>query len=164
MTRKKLGCVCGAALLITMTQVFADQLRAQQAAPAASGDGTEKALTAIAGTGTMQPRAFEFLTELSDDIGARVTGSPAAGQAVEWGVAKMKASGLENVHTEPWKLSRGWTRISADAELVFPIHRRLMVDSLGWVGSTAPGGVEADVVPVNAYQLPDELKNNSGNW
>ena len=29
----------------------------------------------------------------------------------------MKAIGLENVHTEPWELSRGWTRISADAEM-----------------------------------------------
>src|SRR6202453_5212481 len=138
--------------------------KAQQAAVATADDGTLKSLTAIAGAGQMQPRAFEFLTELSDDIGARVTGSPAAAQAVDWGVAKMKEIGLENVHTEPWKLSRGWTRISADAELIAPIHRRLMVDALGWVGSTAPGGVEADVVAVNAYQLPDELKNNSGSW
>jgi carboxypeptidase Q len=139
-------------------------VRAQQTSAAALDDRTEKALTAVAGAGQMQPRAFEYLTELSDDIGARVTGSAAAGQAVEWGAAKMKQIGLENVHIEPWKLSRGWTRVSADAELVAPIHRRLMVDSLGWVGSTAPGGVEADVVPVNAYQLPDELKNNSGSW
>ena len=101
----------------------------------------------------MQPRAFQISTELSDDIGARVTGSPDAAHAVDWGVAKMKAIGLDNVHAEPWKISRGWTRISADAELVAPIHRKLMVDSLGWVGSTRAGGVEADVVAVNAYQL-----------
>ena len=25
-------------------------------------------------------------------------------------------------------------------------------------------GVEADIVPVNIYQLADEMKNNSGNW
>jgi Zn-dependent M28 family amino/carboxypeptidase len=137
-------------------------LQAQQAATLDNGTG--KALTAIAGTGTMQPRAFDYLTELSDDIGARVTGSPAAAQAVNWGVATMKAIGLENVHAEPWKISHGWTRISADAELTVPIHRRLMVDSMGWVGSTPPGGIEADVIAVNAYALSDELKNNSGNW
>jgi carboxypeptidase Q len=127
-------------------------------------DGTLQALTAIAGAGTMKPRAFDYLTELSDDIGARVTGSPEAARAVAWGLEKMKAMGLENVHAEPWKISRGWTRISADAELVAPIHRKLMVDSLGWVGSTAAGGVEADVIAVNAYQLQDEMKNNSANW
>jgi carboxypeptidase Q len=137
-------------------------LPAQEAA--ALDSKTEKALTAIAGAGTMQPRAFEYLTELSDDIGARVTGSPAAAQAVNWGVATMKAIGLENVHAEPWKISHGWTRISAAAELTVPIHRRLMVDSMGWVGSTPPDGVEADVIAVNAYALSDELKNNSGNW
>jgi carboxypeptidase Q len=160
MIRKMLACAAAATLLVVGSAGYAVQ--AQQAAGA--DDGTRRALTAIAGAGTMQPRAFEYLTELSDDIGARLTGSPAAAQAVNWGVATMKALGLENVHAEPWRLSRGWTRISAEAELVSPIRRRLMVDSLGWVGSTAPGGVEADLAAVNAYQLPDELKNNSGNW
>jgi carboxypeptidase Q len=163
MIRKMLANSGAAVLLIVAAQsLFCSAAHAQQGD--ALDDGTGKALTAIAGAGTMQPRAFDYLTELSDDIGARVTGSPAAGQAVDWGVTTMKAIGLENVHAEPWKLSHGWTRISADAELVAPIHRRLMVDSLGWVGSTAPGGVEADVIAVNANQLPEELKNNSANW
>jgi carboxypeptidase Q len=162
MNRKHLASDAAALLMVAAYGVFCCSARAQQAV--IPDDGTGKALTAIAGAGTMQPRAFEYLTELSDDIGARVTGSPSAAQAVDWGVAKMKAIGLENVHAEPWKLTRGWTRISADAELVAPIHRRLMVDSLGWVGSTTPGGVEADVVAVNANQLPNELKNNSANW
>jgi carboxypeptidase Q len=159
MIRKKLA---GAAVAVLLAVGLGYSAQAQQAI--ALGGGTEKALTAIAGAGTMQPRAFEYLTQLSDDIGARVTGSPAAGQAVIWGVATMKAIGLENVHAEPWKISHGWTRLSADAELVSPIHRRLMVDSMGWVGSTAPGGVEADVIAVNANALSDELKNNAGNW
>lgn len=164
MNRNLLSARVVAVALVFSLLILLQSAKAQQPAVATADDGTLKSLTAIAGAGQMQPRAFEFLTELSDDIGARVTGSPAAGQAVEWGVAKMKEIGLENVHAEPWKLSRGWTRISADADLIAPIHRRLMVDSLGWVGSTAPGGVEADVVAVNAYQLSDELKNNSGSW
>ena len=152
------------AVLTFSLAILLQSAKAQQAVVATADDGTLKALTAIAGTGQMQPRAFEFLTELSDDIGARVTGSPSAAQAVDWGVAKMKEIGLENVHTEGWKISHGWTRGSAEAELISPIRRRLMVDALGWVGSTAPGGVEADVVAVNAYQLSDELKNNSASW
>ena len=152
------------AVLTFSLAILLQSAKAQQAVVATADDGTLKALTAIAGTGQMQPRAFEFLTELSDDIGARVTGSPSAAQAVDWGVAKMKEIGLENVHTEGWKISHGWTRGSAEAELISPIRRRLMVDALGWVGSTAPGGVEADVVAVNAYQLSDELQNNSASW
>jgi carboxypeptidase Q len=127
-------------------------------------DGTLKGLTAIAGAGTMGNDDYEFLRELSDDIGARVTGSSEAANAIAWGVEKMKAIGLENVHTESWQLFRGWTRISAAAELLSPVHRRLMIDSMGWAGSTPRGGVEAEVVPVNAYQLPDEVKRNETSW
>ena len=109
----------------------------------------------------METNTYENLRELSDDIGARVTGSPEAAKAIAWGIQKMKSAGLENVHAETWQLSHGWTRISAHAELIAPIHRPLMIDSLGWVGSTPTGGAEAEVVPVNAYQLDDEMKNPS---
>lgn len=157
-------------LLLVASALFLSALASSVHAgtgPKASSDADAnltKSLAAVAGAGTMESHAYQYLEELSDDIGARVTGSPEAGRAVSWGVEKMKAIGLENVHTEPWKLSRGWTRISADAELVSPIRRRLMVDSLGWVGSTPAGGAEADVVAVNAYKLEDEMKNNASNW
>ena len=94
----------------------------------------------------MDGKPYQYLEELSDDIGGRVTGTPAAAQAIAWGAEKMKSIGLENVHTEPWQISRGWTRISASAEMLSPAHHRMTVDSLGWVGSTPEGGVEADIV------------------
>src|SRR5580658_4085637 len=75
-------------------------------------DGTLPALSAIAGRGLMDSQAFEYLTELSDDIGGRVTGTPAADAAVSWGVQTMKAIGLSNVHSEPWDLWQGWQRVS----------------------------------------------------
>jgi carboxypeptidase Q len=128
------------------------------------GDGTLPALKAVAGEGLVNSHAMEFLTELSDDIGGRVSGTPAATRAVDWAVARMKAIGLENVHVEAWQMSHGWTRGSANAELLSPIRRRLTIDSMGWVGSTQPGGVEADVVPVNLFDLDGELKNNSTHW
>jgi carboxypeptidase Q len=164
MTRKILALVCGAAFLLTTARPAISSPGEPKRAAATDDDATRKALVAIAGVADMEAHAYQDLQELSDDIGARVTGSPDAARAIAWGVVKMKAIGLENVHTEPWKISRGWTRVSADAELVAPIHRKLMVDSMGWVGSTPAGGAEADVIAVNAYQLDDELKNNSGNW
>src|SRR5580700_7897121 len=163
MIRKMFALVCSA-MFFFMAAELANSAPGTGSQAAATDDGTLKALAAVAGAGTMETHTYEYLEELSDDIGARVTGSPEAARAIAWGADTMKAIGLENVHTEPWKISRGWTRISADAELIVPIHRKLMVDSLGWVGSTPAGGVEADVVPVNAYQLDDELKNNSANW
>ena len=163
MIRKTFALVCSAMLFLVTAQP-ANSAPGDKTQATATDDGTLKALAAVAGAGTMETHTYEYLEELSDDIGARVTGSPEAARAIAWGADKMKAIGLDNVHTEPWKISRGWTRISADAELIAPIHRRLMVDSLGWVGSTPAGGVEAEVVPVNAYQLDDELKNNAANW
>ncbi|MGA2844386.1 MAG: M20/M25/M40 family metallo-hydrolase [Candidatus Acidiferrales bacterium] len=122
-------------------------------------DGALKALADVAGAGMMKTDTYENLRELSDDIGARVTGSPEAAKAIAWGIEKMKSFGLENVHAETWQISRGWTRISASAEMISPIRRRLMIDAMGWVGSTPVGGAEADVLPVNSYQLEDEMKN-----
>jgi carboxypeptidase Q len=115
----------------------------------------------IAGQGEMNPHAFEFLTELSDDIGARVTGSPAERKAEEWGAAKMKAIGLENVHTEKYQIWKGWTRGSAEAEMLVPVRHKLHVDAMGWTGSTAAGGAEGDVVAVNLFDLDNEIKNVS---
>lgn len=135
------------------------------AAPVAPAqDGTMPALTAIAGQGMMSSEAMDDLEELSDYIGGRVTGSPQAAQAVEWGIRKMNAMGLENVHAEKWQIAHGWTRGSAEAEVLAPIHRRLSVDAMGWVGSTKVGGEEAEVAPVNINNLEEELKNNSASW
>jgi carboxypeptidase Q len=130
---------------------------AEPASP--SADGTMPALAAIAGQGMMSSEPYSDLEELSDYIGPRVTGSPQAAKAVEWGMEKMRAIGLENVHAEKWQISRGWTRISASAELLAPVHRSLIVDSMGWVGSTPAGGVEAEVVPINLLKADDEMKN-----
>lgn len=162
MKRQSLSVLCVAAILLFAASPGMSEPRADDFQSPAQ-DGTLKALAAVAGAGTMQNDDYQYLEELSDNIGARVTGSPQAAKAVAWGAEKMKAIGLENVHTESWQLFRGWTRISADAELLAPIHRSLMVDSMGWVGSTPAGGVDADVVPVNGFQLQDEMKN-SANW
>jgi carboxypeptidase Q len=124
-------------------------------------DGTKPALTKIAGEGMMNSHAFQYLTELSDNVGARVTGTPEAQKAIDWGIAKMHAIGLENVHAEKWQLWRGWKRDSADAELLSPTRHKLHVDAMGWTGSTPASGVEGEVVPLNLFDLDREMKDIS---
>jgi carboxypeptidase Q len=124
-------------------------------------DGTKPALTKIAGEGMMNSHAFQYLTELSDNVGARVTGTPEAQKAIDWGVAKMRAIGLENVRAEKWQLWRGWKRGTADGELLAPTQHRLHVDAMGWTGSTPASGVEGEIVPVNLFDLDQEMKNLS---
>ena len=124
-------------------------------------DGTKPALVKIAGEGMMDSHAFQYLTELSDDIGARVTGSPSERKAEEWGVGKMKAMGLENVHKEKYQLWRGWTRGTAQGELLLPVRRPLHVDAMGWTGSTPAGGAEGEVVAANLFDIEEEAKHTS---
>src|SRR6266404_265090 len=148
--------VFGAAALTACGAVLADD---RPKGP--EEDGTKPALTRIAGEAMMNSHAFEYLTELSDDIGSRVTGSPAERKAEEWGAAKMKAIGLENVHLEKYTIWKGWTRGTADAQLLTPTQHKLHVDAMGWTGSTATGGAEGDVVPVNMFDIDEEIKNVS---
>src|SRR5258708_17208420 len=96
-----------AAMLVAANCTFANELSAPKNAEA---DTTKPALVKIAGNATMDSPAFQLLTELSDDVGARVTGSPEARKAIDWVAAKMKSIGLQNIHTQKWSLWKSWTR------------------------------------------------------
>jgi carboxypeptidase Q len=150
------------ALLLLL--VLAGSARGQDttAVQGPGADGTLPALTKIAGTGMMGSQAFAYLTELSDDIGARVTGSPAMWRAVDWGIAKMKAIGLENVHAERYQMWKGWTRGTAEMEMLAPRELRLHVDAMGWTGSTPAEGATGDLVTVNLYQIDQEMSSSAG--
>jgi carboxypeptidase Q len=132
--------------------------------PGPATDGTLPGLTAIAGQGMMRSEASKDLEYLSDYLGPRLTATPAAEKAVRWGIARMKSIGLENVHAESYSVFRGWTRGTVSAEILSPAHHALTVDSMGWVGSTPEGGVTADAVPVNLYQIDQEMKENASTW
>jgi carboxypeptidase Q len=156
----KVGMAMAAVMVASL--VGAGMLRANDGvAKGPAEDGTLPALVKIAGEGEMNSHAFEFLTELSDDIGARVTGSPAERKAEDWGVSKMQAIGLSNVHKEKYTIWKGWIRGTADAELLTPVRHKLHVDSMGWTGSTPAGGLEGDIVAVNLFDIDNEIKNVS---
>ena len=120
-----LTCTAFFCLLASTTALAADAAPAPPPAP--SQDGTLPALTSIAGQATLNNHASDYLEELSDYIGGRVTGSPQANEAIKWGMSKMQAIGLSNVHAEKWQISHGWTRGSANASLVDPIQRPLTI-------------------------------------
>src|ERR1700688_3206528 len=125
----------------------------------ANEDPTKAALVKIAGEGLVESHAFEYLTQLSDEVGARVTGSPQSQKAIEWSLGKMRAIGLENVHAEKFRIWRGWTQSTAQAELTGPIQRRPNVDALGWTGSTPASGADGELVAANVFNLDEEMKD-----
>jgi carboxypeptidase Q len=131
-------------------------LGGQISMPSVQEDGTSAGLVKAVGEGLFDSGAYACLAELTDTVGGRVTGSPAAQKAIEWAVNQMKMNGLTNVHKEPWTLFRGWTRGTATAEMIEPLQRKLYIDSLGWVGSTPADGVDAEVVAVNLLNIESE--------
>jgi len=145
--------------LLTVALAAGSFTSANAAPSDANDEATRAALAKIAGAGLVQSRTFDYLTQLSDEVGARVTGSPQSQRAVEWSLSKMRAIGLENVHAEKFQWWRGWTRGTASAELVEPLHRRLNVDAMGWTGSTPASGAEAEIITANVLDLDEEMKN-----
>jgi carboxypeptidase Q len=94
--------------------------------------------------------AYQKLRELTDDIGARLSGSPALERAVRWAEATMRADG-HVVVTEPVMVPH-WVRDAERAELIAPRRMPLPVLGLGGTVPTPPGGIEAPVVVVRSWQ------------
>lgn len=94
-------------------------------------------------------QSTELLRQLTDDIGARLVGSPAYARAVEWAIAKFRAAGVTNVRTEEFTLPNGWQRGPARARMTAPASRPLRIGSVGWGPSTPSSGVRGDVILVS---------------
>src|SRR5262249_53737726 len=83
------------------------------------------------------------LRQLTDEIGGRPTGSPANDRAVDWGVAKFRAAGLE-VKTETAPVPQLWLGGAARAACVKPEPFALAVSAAP--GSASALGLEARLV------------------
>lgn len=103
------------------------------------------------------------LTNLTDKIGPRLTGSAQLKQANEWAAEQFKALGLSNVHQEPWKISSSWTRGSgtgASGRTVSPSLHELNLAAMGWSPSTR-GKLRGKVVGL-VVNNADELQQYKG--
>jgi carboxypeptidase Q len=129
-----------------------------------TGSVEAKRISTVAGAAMIDSRAFDYVSELSDRIGARMTGTPQGEKAIEWGLTTMRSIGLANVHAEEFSIWRGWTRGISEVELISPTHRRLATDAMGWVGSTPAGEVDADVLQVDLNQIDSEINQSSAKW
>ena len=95
--------------------------------------------------------AWRRLAEMTDLHGARLSGSANLERAITWAAAKMKADGLDNVHTEPVMVPH-WVRGRESAEIVDPPLHDIAMLGLGGTVATPPGGLEAEVLPVSSFE------------
>ena len=94
--------------------------------------------------------AWDIVSSLTTEVGARPAGSPAAAAARDWGVAKLKALGFQNVHVEPFPVV-AWARGAESAEVLAPYPHRLQILGLGGSVPTPPGGIEAEIALFHSY-------------
>jgi len=87
----------------------------------------------------------ENLRRLTDEIGGRVTGTPAAARAVEWAVAAFRSAGLE-AHTERYRIPVTWSEGASRLEVLAPQGFPVRLVSVGWSPATPDGGLEVNVV------------------
>ena len=90
----------------------------------------------------------ENLRYLSDSIGGRVTGSPAADRAADWAVQAFRLSGVDEVHTEKFTVPVGWSEGNTRLEILAPEPFPVRLVSIGWSPATPDGGLMANIVDV----------------
>lgn len=91
------------------------------------------------------PLAYDLVESLTTEVGPRLAGSPGAQHAKEWGLAKLKALGFENVRAEAYT-TPVWARGEERAEVLAPYPHKLVILGLGKTVPTPAGGIEAEAV------------------
>ncbi len=100
---------------------------------------------------------MEYAAALSDDIGPRLTGSPAMSAANEWTRVQLAAMGCGNAHLESWgEFGMGWTQLSASLSIITPGSGTFLAQATPWSPATK-GAVEADLIAVPGMQAEGEL-------
>lgn len=113
--------------------------------------------------GLNRSQVHELFTHFTEDIGPRLTGSPAYKTAAEWAQGKLKEFGLENPHLEAWEFGRGWALDKFSIEMVEPRYMPLIGYPEAWSASMA-GEITAapiflgDKKQEEISQMRDKLK------
>lgn len=97
-------------------------------------------------------RAYDWLEELCDDIGHRLSGSPQAEEAVRWGRDRLRSFGLDQVRLQSIMVHK-WVRgRPEEIEMVSPRRQTLRGLALGGSVATPIRGIEAEVMAVETFE------------
>jgi carboxypeptidase Q len=106
-------------------------------------------------------QVMQTLSQLTNVIGPRLTGSPGMRRANEWTRDRLTQWGLQNARLEPWgTFGRGWALKRFSAEAIEPQVFPLVAYPKAWSPATS-GPLTAEVVYVNAKNA-DELEKFKG--
>ncbi|MCH2218666.1 MAG: hypothetical protein MK076_11480, partial [Flavobacteriales bacterium] len=110
-----------------------------------------------------QGKSYEWLRDLTQNIGGRLSGSPEAQKAVEWGERVMKEVGLDSVWLQPVMVPH-WVRGEKE-KAYYTVNGKkkdVPVCALGFSIATPSNGITAEVIEVKgldeAVALGDKMK------
>ncbi len=89
--------------------------------------------------------AYKIIESLTTEVGQRQAGSEAEKRARDWGVAKFKQLGFENVRVEPFEVDY-WQRNLEQAEIISPFPQKLIITALGGSVATPANGLIGEIV------------------
>jgi carboxypeptidase Q len=90
----------------------------------------------IADAGFNHSEIAETAEYLDDQIGGRMTNSPAMRRAEHWTAERLRAWGLRNVHTEGFDFGRGWWIEAAHIRMIAPRPLDLKGIPVAWTPAT----------------------------
>lgn len=90
-------------------------------------------------------RAFEWVEQLTTEVGPRLAGSEAEARAREWAVSELEAFGFDRVWIEPFAL-QGWERGLESGHVISPFPQPLTLTALGGSVATPASGLESELV------------------
>jgi carboxypeptidase Q len=102
-------------------------------------------------------QAYETLSHLTDQIGARPSGSKSAALAVAWTTERFRAWGIP-VRDEPVRVPH-WVRGAESGSIVSHNHQRLVLTALGGSVATPAKGITADVIEVGSFDELNALRD-----
>ncbi len=105
--------------------------------PALAQEPVDRASIAkIRDEGLNRSQVHETFTHFTEDIGPRLTASPAYKTAAEWAQGKLKEWGIGNPRLEAWEFGRGWTLDKFSIEMTEPRYMPLIGYPEAWSAST----------------------------
>ncbi|WP_186729021.1 M20/M25/M40 family metallo-hydrolase [Sphingomonas panacisoli] len=113
--------------------------------PAASQSSDLGMTTRIMDEGFNRSQVMLTAEYLADQIGPRLTNSPAMRKAEGWTMGKFSEWGLSNVHKEGFEFGRGWWIESSSVKMVTPRPIQLTAIPIAWTPATN-GTVTGEVI------------------
>jgi carboxypeptidase Q len=90
-------------------------------------------------------KVMDTLFQLTEVIGARITGSPAHKAAAEYAVKRLQEHGATNAKLEKWEFGRGWSFSHFNMHMTAPAASTIIGYPLAWTPGTN-GPVSGEVV------------------